>query len=438
MSDYFHSVTLDKDKCKGCINCIKRCPTEAIRVRNGKAKIINQRCIDCGECIKVCPYSAKTAKTDSLEIMNNYKYKIALPAPTLYGQFRNIEDVNVILTGLIEIGFDDVFEVTRAADIVSDATKKFLENKDYKKPVICSACPACVRLIKIRFPNLIENVLPILSPMDIAAKIARKEAMEKTGLKSNEIGIFFISPCAAKVTWAKSPIGTDKTNIDGVFSISEIYLKLAHDLPMLSEIKKLSKSSGNGVGWANIGGETNSLKNLQSISVDGIDNVINILEEVENEQIENLDFLEINACVGGCVGGPLNIENSFVAKAKINKIRKKILQENADIGITSYDDKDIYWETPLEYEPILKLDENILVAMKKMDTLEAINKGLPGLDCGSCGAPSCKSLAEDIVRGFASEGDCIFKLREKVKALAKEMVELQEHMPPPFRMEKSD
>ncbi|MDR0596677.1 MAG: 4Fe-4S binding protein, partial [Clostridiales Family XIII bacterium] len=69
-----HSVTLDSDKCKGCVTCVKRCPTEAIRVRNGKASIIGEYCIDCGECIRVCPHHAKHAGYDSLEVINSYKY----------------------------------------------------------------------------------------------------------------------------------------------------------------------------------------------------------------------------------------------------------------------------------------------------------------------------------------------------------------------------
>jgi ferredoxin len=92
MREYYHSVTLNKDKCKGCTNCIKGCPTEAIRVRDGKARIIDERCIDCGECIRVCPYHAKVAITDPLSKINDYKYKIALPAPTLLGQFKNMKN----------------------------------------------------------------------------------------------------------------------------------------------------------------------------------------------------------------------------------------------------------------------------------------------------------------------------------------------------------
>jgi Fe-S-cluster-containing hydrogenase component 2 len=113
MNEYFHSVTLDEEKCKGCTNCIKRCPTEAIRVRKGKARIIAERCIDCGECIRVCPYRAKKAITDPLEIIKNYKYKVAIPAPTIYGQFRAARSTNHLLTAFKLLGFDHVYEVAK-------------------------------------------------------------------------------------------------------------------------------------------------------------------------------------------------------------------------------------------------------------------------------------------------------------------------------------
>ena len=126
---YSHSVTLDTAKCKGCINCMKRCPTEAIRVRNGKAHIIEDRCIDCGECIRICHNHAKKAVYDSFDIIENYKYRVALPAPSLYGQFNNLTDIDFVLTGLKLIGFDDVWEVSRSAEIISDLTRKILSKR---------------------------------------------------------------------------------------------------------------------------------------------------------------------------------------------------------------------------------------------------------------------------------------------------------------------
>ena len=105
MNSFFHSVRLDEEKCMGCTNCIKRCPTQAIRVRNGKANIISERCIDCGECIRVCPHHAKYAERDSMNRLLEFKHRIALPAPSLYGQFNNLDDIGYIITALKMLGF---------------------------------------------------------------------------------------------------------------------------------------------------------------------------------------------------------------------------------------------------------------------------------------------------------------------------------------------
>ena len=154
MTEYKHSVSLDKSKCKGCTHCLQRCPTEAIRVREGCAAISPQKCIDCGECIRVCPYKAKKATHDRLDSLKNYKYKIALPAPALYGQFDNLDDIDFVVQGLYDMGFDDVFEVAKAAEMVSGYTRQYLRSENIPKPVISSACPEIVRLFCMRFPIL--------------------------------------------------------------------------------------------------------------------------------------------------------------------------------------------------------------------------------------------------------------------------------------------
>ena len=179
MEEYFHSVRLRSELCRGCTNCIKRCPTEAIRVRKSKATIINERCIDCGECIKICPHKAKQAVTDSIEMMGDFRYTIALPAPTLYAQFRGENIRPKVLSALKLLGFDDVYEVARAAEYVTLATRQYLKRDDIIKPVISCACPAVVRLIKVKYPSLIPNLLKLQSPMEVAARIAKMEFAKK-------------------------------------------------------------------------------------------------------------------------------------------------------------------------------------------------------------------------------------------------------------------
>ncbi len=417
MKDIRHSVQLDKDKCHGCTNCIKMCPTQAIRVRNGKAKIITNRCIDCGECIRVCPYHAKTAITDSFYKLKDYKYSVALPAPTLYGQFSEVKDINAILNALIKIGFDDVFEVALAAEIITKETRKFIENGNPELPVISSACPAVVKLISTRFPSLVDNVLPLISPMQLAGHIAREEAVKKTGYSPEEIGVFFITPCAAKATCAQYPIGLEKSNIDGSISIKDVYKKILPHLKNADQ-KPLSKAGLQGICWANSGGEAKASGNKSYIAVDGIHNVLNILEDIESNRLKDVAFAELLACTGGCVGGPLNVENGFVSRRRV----KTLASENAPCNKNNYADNeyDVLWKLNLPYTSKLHLDDDIMVAMQKLARIEEIHETLPKLDCGSCGSPTCRALAEDIVLGFTTENACIVKFKERVLNFAKE------------------
>ena len=115
---------LDVEKCTGCTTCVRRCPTEAIRIVDGHAQINDERCIDCGECIRVCQHNAKKAMCSKLEHHMDHKWKIALPAPSLYGQFNGLEDVDEVLQGLLDIGFDEVYEVAKAAELVSAYTRE--------------------------------------------------------------------------------------------------------------------------------------------------------------------------------------------------------------------------------------------------------------------------------------------------------------------------
>lgn len=417
MNGVQHSVTLQSELCKGCTHCIKHCPTEAIRVRDGKAVIKSERCIDCGECIRICPYQAKRAIYDKLEKFNEYKYKIALPAPTLYGQFDKLEDIDYIISGLYRCGFDDVFEVARAAELVSEYTRQYMKQEGIKKPVISSACPVIVRLISVRFPSLIDNLMPILSPAELAARMAKKEAKKKhPDLKDEDICTLFISPCPAKVSYAKTPLGTEKSAIDGVLSISDVYFMLVPEMNKISNPTTASQTGIIGISWAGSGGESTSLMNDRYLAADGIENAIHVLDEIEKENIRGLEFVELNSCTGGCVGGALTVENPYIAKARLQTLRRylpvslnHIPKEAQDSSIP----KSILWDTSVEYSPVMRLDPDRLEAMKKMTQIQQIRETLCDLDCGSCGAPSCQALAEDIVNGEASADDCIINLRQK-------------------------
>ncbi len=422
----FHSVRLDETRCKGCTNCLKRCPTEAIRVRDGRAHIIDERCIDCGECIRVCAHHAKIAKTDPLSSIEGFKYKIALPAPSLYGQFKGLKNAEQVLQGLKRLGFDSVFEVARAADVVTRAIREKLRRETLPKPLISSACPAITRLIQVRFPDLIPHLADVRQPMEVAALMARREFCREYGAEPSEVGCFFITPCPAKMTAIRNPIGHEDSAVNGAISMMEIYGLLSSQIHSYEPRSGLQTATSYGVGWANTGGEAHAVWPENSLAVDGIENVIRVLEEIENNKLSDLTFFEGAACTGGCVGGPLTFENNYVAKNAIRKLADAMVPVHPDeqVPVSALDTYPLRTKKAVLPNSVMQLDGDISQAMRKMERMEEIEKSLPGLDCGSCGAPTCRALAEDIVQGLAREMDCVFKLKEQLRVMAQQMVNL--------------
>ena len=422
MNNYEHSVFLDVSKCIGCTTCLRHCPTEAIRIKDGHAVINDGRCIDCGECIRVCPKKAKKAKLSKLSEMDRFKYKIALPAPTLYGQFENMDDIDYILNGLLNIGFDDVFEVSAAAELVSAYTRVYLKNKNLQKPTISSACPVVVRLICLRYPSLADNIMPMLPPMEIAASLAREKAKkEHPELSDGDIGVCFISPCPAKASYVKNGFGSYKSQVDVVVPISDIYFQLINAMSRNDDIKTILHSGMVGIGWARSGGEATALFNEAYLAADGIENVNRVLDQIENGNIPELEFVELNACTGGCVGGVLTMQNPFIAKAKLQTLRRYLPvsqnllskeEENRVPESFTFD------EVP-SYYPISRLAESRSESMRMLSEIQKLRETLPGIDCGSCGAPNCRAFAEDVVRGNADINGCIIAHRSELLDLLK-------------------
>ncbi|MCL1819106.1 MAG: 4Fe-4S binding protein [Oscillospiraceae bacterium] len=421
------SVRLDKEKCKGCTRCVKQCPVEAIRVRFGHAKILENKCIDCGQCVRACPQRAKKAVADPLERMDDFKHTIVLPAPALYGQFHNLDNINVVLQALLDMGFDEVFEVAAAADMISDLTARELYERAFEKPVISSACPAVVRLIRQRFPNLIPHISRHIAPVELAAKIARERAVLRTGLSDSDIGVFFVTPCPAKVTEAHNPIGLDEPVINYAVSMADVYKRLLPLMKKSDNLPELRTSGLVGVGWAVAGGESAPLKKYNAIACDGLDNVIKLLDSIEDGQLPEVDYIELSACVPGCVGGCFTVENPFAARSRIVRFT------GSETANTPVDINDVhrFWRTKrIKHIPSTILDEDFGKAIQKLKQIDMLTLKLPGLDCGSCGTPGCHALAQDVILGYADESDCIFNARDSMDGT--------DYLPPPFRRQGTE
>ena len=430
-----HSVVLDDKRCRGCTSCIKSCPTEAIRVRGRKATILPDRCIDCGSCIRVCPHRAIKSVGDSLDVLKRYTYCVALPEPSLYGQFRHLDNLDLVLNALLEIGFHRVFEVAKAAEMISDFERQCIRSGvPAPTPQISASCPTVLRLIRMRFPKLIPHVATTILPMELAAILARREAQAATGLPSEQIGVFALVPCSSKVTAARSPEHLSRPVLDGAIPIRDVYLRLLGPMKRLAEtpLEPLSSAGILGLGWASCGGESAARLEEHSVAVDGIENVIRMLEEIEDGRLPEADFLELSACTQGCVGGCFNVENPYAAKMRLKGLTRGLPVSRNRFPMNSPDRTLVVRDKELQYLPALVLDQDLEAALDKQMRIQELESHLPGLHCGSCGAPSCHAFAEDVVLGRACEDDCIFKVRERMRSMAG-TEGADDYLPPPFR-----
>ena len=156
---YWHSVILNEELCSGCTICMQNCPTQAIRIIDGKAKIIKEKCIDCGLCIKVCPNNAKSALTDTFDIISTFPYKVALTSTSFYAQFSNEYSKNQLHTTIKELGFDAVYDTSPFAEAISVYLNDLVLKKEIQKPVISTFCPAITRLNFKKNQNMMIAIL---------------------------------------------------------------------------------------------------------------------------------------------------------------------------------------------------------------------------------------------------------------------------------------
>ena len=418
---FFHAITIDHETCIGCSHCMKACPTEALRLRNGKAVLTPDRCIDCGNCFKVCPTKSFTIKQDDFDDIFNYACRVALVPSIFMGQFPNDITVSRIYQILKEIGFTYVMETEATVPIYTEAKNRYAAEHPDIRPLISTYCPAIVRLIQVKFPGLTDNLLPIKAPIDLTAMFIRRKLQQQEDWNPEDIGIFYITPCAAKIAAVKSPVGEEKSLVDGVINMDSLYNRVYKRIKEQGKGFKeqklpVSQISSDGVLTALTNGERRLSNAKHSYSIDEIHNVIEFLEKVENDEIEDVDFLELRACDQSCPGGILTCDNRFLMCERIFARARKIGERERNGEQTK--DHEVEQERNYltnnvmvgEIKPrsMLVLDEDIQKALTKMQQINVLRAKLPQRDCGVCGAPTCDALAHDIVMGEAKITDCIF------------------------------
>lgn len=410
---YYHPIKILQEKCGGRMKCMRVCPTEALRVKGGKVRLIEELCIDCGACVDACPSKAIVPLTDPFTRSSRYKYRVAVASPVLYSQFGLDIDPKVIVQGLKDIGFDYVVDVSRACEEISAAIDMFLEEYEGPGPLISSFCPSVVRLVQVRYPGLIDLVMGVNAPREIAAREAKENLSEKLGVKMDEIEVLYLTPCPAKITAIKQPAEKTRSWIDGAISIADIYAPLFNAVSSLADEEvdmRIAEEFTFGAGWSMLGEMTRLLGSERGIAVSGLSDVTRILDDIESGRLRGIDFVEASACMGGCIGGSLAVDNMYVARSSVLSMMRKHGESaavNKDDVMSKYREGYYFIERKLAPRPLPPLDRDISKAIQKKKEKDTIYATLPQIDCGCCGAPTCRAFAEDIVRGRSAIEDCI-------------------------------
>lgn len=410
---FYHAHEIIEDRCAGRMKCLHACPTQAIRVRNGKAAFLNQLCIDCGECISVCPEQAWVAISDDMEDFTDFKYQLAFPSAILYTQFGSGIHPSVFQQALKNVGFDAVIDAAEVLEELGLALRHHLKSSKGARPLISSFCPTVVRLIQVNYPNLVNFIEPFDVPREIVAKEAKKKFARKWNAQVDEIGIIYMSPCPAKMVSIKQPAEKEKSWIDGTIPIKEIYNLI------LPEILKIQESAEKpdlndfyfGKNWGIHGTMSRIIDPDRSLSVTGITHLKKIFDDIENSKLRNVDFVEALACMQGCVGGAFCVENPYIARHNAILMEKKFAETKSvdkNLVLKKYKDRYYYLEHQVLPRVIRPVDRDISASIKKMRQRDRILMKLPKKDCGLCGSPDCATFAEDCAGGDADLTDCIF------------------------------
>jgi ferredoxin len=410
---HYHSIRFDASACHGCMACMRVCPTQAIRVRRGHAAMLEDRCIDCGECIKVCARSAIVPLTESAAALGQYESTVAIPSPALYTQFDGGVTPGTILQALRQSGFDDAATLSWSCGAATRAIELFLLSYGGPKPLISSFCPSVVRLVQVKYPGLVDQLLPILSPREIAAREAKRTLSAATGLPVERIRAVYITPCPAKMVSIVDHPGMDASYIDSAVGISDIFPLLAPVIRdvLTSGVKVPETETAAGLGWAFSINLPSSLPAEDTLSVWGLPNVLRILDGIDKGRLQQYTFIECHACFEGCVSGALTVENPYVARARALRLQQSLPKRDLiDPAVmrVRHDRGDFCTTAPFLARPPHPLGRDIVGAITKMKERDRIAATLAGIDCGACGSPTCATFAEDVVIGDAEEAQCVF------------------------------
>jgi len=425
MVELKHGFKINTERCHGRMQCMRACPTHAIRVKNGKAGLIPELCIDCGSCLGACPTGAISATTITFAELDRFKYKVAVCSPALFTQFaRKVTPLHV-RRALLDLGFDAVWDYSVDIELINQAITDCVKKWPGPFPLISDSCPVVVRLVQVAYPTMVEQLIPVEAPREIAARELKRKYSQELGLKLEEIAAIYITPCQAKTISILQPAEEAKSYLDGAVGISDIYNDVLYQIQKNANIEEPPErvfSSSELFRWIAPEGEFPSLSREHYLPLTGLMDIMKVFNDIEKGKIRNIEFLECHACQGGCIGGNLTVENLYAARSKnlhlIANMTKPTPEFEKEVA-RRYADEDFSLRRPLRPRAVEGEVVDLRERVMRRRRADELLKGLPLLNCGLCGAPTCKSHAGDVAAGRTEVGDCVFLSHERINSLRK-------------------
>lgn len=420
-----HGFKIDMDRCRGRMDCMRACPTQAIRVKNGKASLISELCIDCGSCLAVCSSGAISATTITFSEIGRFKFKVAVASPALFTQFGPSDTPTQVTRILLSLGFDAVWQYAVDIELIERAITECVKKWPGPFPLISSSCPVIVRLVQVAYPSMVDHLIPIEAPREIAGRELKRRYSAELDLNPGEIAAIYISPCQAKTISILQPAEEVKSYLDGSVGISQIYSDILSRLrkkTIQEDVSLGSLTAGDQFYWGAPEGEFPNLSKEHYLPLSGLSDIMKVFNDIEKGRIGKIEFLECYACPGGCIGGNLTVENIYLARNKYLRFSDTLQKPSSAFEREierRYAGENFSLRRPLKPRQIEREDVDLRERISRRKTADELLKGLPLLNCGLCGAPTCRNHAEDVA-GFRAElRECIFLSQERINELRK-------------------
>lgn len=401
-------LTLKKSNCKSCFRCVRKCPVKAIRFSGNQAHIIGNECILCGKCVNQCPQNAKQIvdETEKVRVMLQSGAPVVVSlAPSFVANYDGA-GIGAMTEALTKLGFHSVEETAIGATIVKKEYERMLR-EDGRDIIISSCCHSINLLIQKKYPASLQYLADVMSPMQAHCQDIKKRI---PGAKT-----VFIGPCVAKKDEAEYYSGI----VDAVLTFEELdnWLREANiEIERIPDKNEESRARFFPTTGGILKTMTERNPEYRYMAIDGVENCMAALRDIESGIVHKC-FIEMSACVGSCIGGPVMSKNDFSFIADYMSICD--FAGERDFPVTQPEKEELEKHfSYIEHALPMPTEMEIMAVLRKMGKFRPSDE----LNCGTCGYNTCRDKAIAICQGKAETSMCLPFLREKAESFSDTVV----------------